>query len=279
MATSGSVDYTRTRNQIIELALQCIGVTDVTNPNIIMQASDMLNILLKAIQNKHVFLPTIDRTQKTFVASSEVTGTDGKIYTCMLSHTSSANDRPITGANFTTFWVEKGSTGGGWITATSYSSIGDFSPGNDCIGIEKAFIRDGGNDYPLTIIDKNKYSNILDKSNTGRPYLLYFEQKLTPQIYLYYQPDRTDYVLHYWKVTKLEDFDAAGNNPDMTQRWIDYLIFALAYKLSFLYGTPVDQKEYIRLESQRLFAEAKANDVEYEDRTFIKPAFSRRRYY
>jgi hypothetical protein len=35
-----------------------------------------------------------------------VTGTDTAVYRCILAHTSTADDRPITGANWETYWIE-----------------------------------------------------------------------------------------------------------------------------------------------------------------------------
>lgn len=63
--------------------------------------------------------------------ADEVLGTDGKNYRCLSSHTSTADDRPITGANWATYWEQKGhsalalvsgSSGIAWVVDTSYSS-------------------------------------------------------------------------------------------------------------------------------------------------------------
>ncbi len=53
--------------------------------------------------------------------ASEVTGTDANIYTCTISHTSAASNRPITGADYASYWVAGGSTGGVWASGTAYT--------------------------------------------------------------------------------------------------------------------------------------------------------------
>lgn len=39
-----------------------------------------------------------------YIVGDVVLGTDGKVYGCILAHTSTTNDRPITGANWATYW-------------------------------------------------------------------------------------------------------------------------------------------------------------------------------
>jgi len=58
-----------------------------------------------------------------FGPSSEVLGTDGKNYTCILAHTAAAINKPITGANWATYWTQKGSSGGTWVDGSAYTAI------------------------------------------------------------------------------------------------------------------------------------------------------------
>lgn len=50
-----------------------------------------------------------------------VTGTDALNYTCILPHTSSSSNRPITGSQYNLFWKQTGSGGSAWVTATEYA--------------------------------------------------------------------------------------------------------------------------------------------------------------
>ncbi len=51
-----------------------------------------------------------------------VVGSNGLDYRCILAHTSTAADKPITGVNWATYWVATGSSGLGsiWASGTLY---------------------------------------------------------------------------------------------------------------------------------------------------------------
>jgi len=51
----------------------------------------------------------------------EVLGTDDLNYTCIKDHTAAAADKPITGANYETYWSQIGSAGGTWAVDTAYT--------------------------------------------------------------------------------------------------------------------------------------------------------------
>jgi hypothetical protein len=53
-------------------------------------------------------------------AISEVIGSDTKNYRCILSHASLADNMPVTGPNYSTYWTEAGSSGVAWASGTNY---------------------------------------------------------------------------------------------------------------------------------------------------------------
>ena len=57
------------------------------------------------------------------MVDTKVIGTDGLIYTCILDHTSSAANKPITGVNYATYWELKGTSGSVWVTGTAYKKV------------------------------------------------------------------------------------------------------------------------------------------------------------
>lgn len=60
-------------------------------------------------------------------AADEVLGSDDKNYTCILKHTASDDNKPVTGADYTTYWTQSGSSGSAWVDGTSYSSGEDIT--------------------------------------------------------------------------------------------------------------------------------------------------------
>lgn len=281
MATSESSDYDLTATKIINSALRKLNVQDelaVASGKRMQTALEALNVATKALQDRHIFLWTIKWVQKTFTASSEVTGSDGSIYTCILSHTSASTNKPITGANWTTYWVLRGDTGGAWVDATDYSSIGDFSLEDTDLDIMSVKIRDGGNDYDVNLVSRQNYMDITSKDNLGRPYMLWLDRQLIPRCYLSYQPDNTDYVLHLQKVVKLQDFDKANNDPDVRASCLRTLIFGTAADLAFEYPSVSSKKRNdLKAEFEKSLLFFKKGDSETDDHSFVKPAYGRRR--
>jgi hypothetical protein len=279
MATSGSFDWELTRDQIITAALRKLGVVPqgkTATTDQITEGAEALNVMVKDWQNNGVNLWTLEWVASPLdTASSEVTGTDSLIYTCTLGHTSSSEDKPITGSNWPTFWRQAGSTGGTWVTSTAYTSIGDKYPDVDTLHILKAFIRYDGDDYPLELASWDTYLDIQDKySNTSRPTHLLLDKGIPPRMALHPVPDRTDYVLHYLRVRMLEDFDAAGDTPDFPVRWTKAAIFGLAADLAPEYG--IDRLERKDLEAKAVFLFEKAKGGEKENTTedFTAPAYT-----
>lgn len=245
MTTSNSTDFNPQQQALAREVLERLSLVDPEESieaAMLVSVRNTMNYIIKSWQNDHTFLHTRTWTQKTFTASSEVTGSDGNIYTCILSHTSSASNKPVTGANYAMYWTQKGDTGGVWVTATSYSAIGDFTADADTTEIEEAFVRDGGKDYAVSIVSMNEYLQILDKTHTGRPYLLAFDKQLSPKVYLHYQPDLTTYVLHYLRTRKIEDFDGAANTADLRPEQLEALIATTAYKVAPKFNKPLQER-------------------------------------
>lgn len=276
MATSGSSNWTQTRDEIITRMLrkaQAIGVSETPTPSRIAQASDVLNSIVKNIQTDGVMLWTLDWVTKTLTASNEVTGTDGEVYTCIRSHTSATTNKPITGADWSTYWVKRGSTGGVWADTTAYTSVGDFDLETDLIAVEKAFIRRDGIDYQLDLKDFQNYGDVSDKALESIPGMFYIDRGLTQHGYLFPLPQDTDMVLHYQKIRHIEDFDASANTPDFPVRWILPLIYLGAADLGEDFDLEFIQVRDLRAQGTRLMKKALKFEAPREDNEFIDPAY------
>lgn len=258
MATSGSYDWSLTASGIINEALEDLGViVPGGTPSTAIQTSTLavLQRITKTLSAKGMRVWSIDWVQKTFSAPSEVTGTDGNIYTCILSHTGASANRPITGANYTTYWVQAGSSGGSWATS-AYTSTGDFDVDAQTLNILQAFIREGTQDTTIPIGRMEDYFTIVDKTIYGKPSALYYDKLKTGHIYLYPQPDFTNYanyVLHYLRESMLEDFDAVGNDPDFPSVFIDYLVKELRYTVAPKYHKTIQEISFYKADRDEAF--------------------------
>jgi hypothetical protein len=259
MATSGSSNWTQTRDNIIYQVADIVGITEEgSTPNAaqISLISRQLNQFIKWLQAvHHVKIWKHEWAQKIFSAPSEVTGTDSNIYTCIRSHTSSSDNKPITGDNWTTYWKKKGSTGGSWVTSTAYTSSGDFTDSSDLIGITQAYIRKNDTDKEVEVISNFEYASLPNKTDFGDPIRINFDGKLSPTIFVNPQVEDTDeVVLHYEKIMRIEDFDASGNTPDFPVHWIDPVVWKVAHKVGIIYKIPVQELREIKREADELLS-------------------------
>lgn len=266
MATSGSYDFSMNRNDIIKHALRKLGIPaqgQDLEPKQIQDAAESLEMITKA-QNIGVRLWSRTWETKVFTASDEVTGSDGSVYTCMKSHTSAADNKPVTGGDYSSYWTRRGSTGGTWVTSTSYSSSGDFTLDPTVIDIDKAFIRDGagGGDTPVNIVPLPQYMELGTKDSLGQPHTLAIAQFRVPEVYLYPQPDNTNYVLHYLQVRHLQNAGAQNNDPDFPVNWLWGLVYELAVDLAPEYGVGGSRIRVLEAKRARLMASAHGQDSE-----------------
>lgn len=277
MATSGSYDFTETRLEITKAAMENCGIlspNESPTSDQITSVSRDLNLLVKGLQANGIRIWKLDWRTATFTASSEVTGTDSNIYTCTRSHTSGATSKPITGANYTTYWRQDGSTGGTWVTSTAYSAVGQITPTADVIGIYEAFLRRNNQDIPLEIIAFDKYfSEVFTKYDEGQPQMITFDSRISPQIYLYPQPNDTTDVLHYLAVVKLEDFDADANDADFPAKLYDLLVWGLSYRVSHKFRLPLTERQMFLNEFNKALVEMRRNDKFISSGEFLESCF------
>jgi len=287
MAKSGSFDYNVTRNEIIFRALRIIGALSegisATSAQV-SNGADALNSLVKQLQTEGIRLWTYDWQTYNLSASSAVDGTDGNQYRCIRSHTSDSTNKPVTGADYSTYWIkDSGLTTSTWATATSYNSINDIAIGSSYIGIDRAFLRDPSDgssesshdDTELDIISFADWFSLPNKNTNGDPTAIAFDNQLTGTLYLYpepYQAD-TDMVIHARVVKLHDDFDASGDTPDFPVRWAECLTFGLAHRLSYEYGIPMQERSDIAREFERLKFFARADDTRKVTSEFVIGAY------
>jgi len=279
MATSGTYDFSLTANDIINEALEDLGVIvpgGTPASAITTSALQRLNVITKALSTRGIRVWSVDWVTKTFSAPSEVTGTDGNVYTCIKGHTGAAASRPITGADYTSYWYQTGDTGGVWVNATAYTTPGDFDADAQTLDIVQANIRYNDTVTPVRRITMQEYFNISDKWRCGTPAYIAFDKLLTGHIYLHPQPDFSDYadyVLHYLRESKLEDFDLVTNDPDFNAVYLDYLIKALRYALSPKFKKTLQEQAFFKSEMDEAFRYLKKEEAPTSSGSSITPSF------
>jgi len=259
--------YNVTESQILSRVFRILGVTQEGQQPSAAQIScarEALGALIRSFQDRGVHFWT---TAWMYVAlsttPSSVLGTDGKYYRCINSHISDSDNKPITGKNWTSYWLETTTaTTTVWATSTTYYSNNMvLDPTLD--DLEQAFIRDtSGYDTTLELVDAKAWGELSNKNEIGRPTKIWLNRTLTRTIQLWPIPDLTTYVLHYRRIRYLNDFTAVTGTGDFPQSWIDAIIFHLAHRLSFEYGNPIQEREELKMTALELEAVARGYNHE-----------------
>jgi len=233
MATSGSTDFSSSRDTIIKGALRKVGAlaqgqTPTTND--VNDAAEALNNLAKAwmadgmplwkLETYDFSLTDAVNTYRIGTGQTLATDKPQKIIQAWIRETSSGLDTPL---------------------------------------------------KMETLYDYNRLSN--KSSTGRPIQLTYHPQRTFGDIYIYPTPDATiaaafDVFIRYQ--APYEDFDAAGNEPDFPQEWFQALIYGLAYVLAPEYGIPIQERNVLREDMLMFKAEALSGSSE-EGSMFIQP--------
>lgn len=300
MPSSGSVDFSINRLQIIESALHIVGVLDpeetAVDASLASRSATALNLMVKAWMAKGVNLwalkeATLFLAPGTATYSLGATGTnctDSYVQTTLstdeaTSSTSigltsasgmSASDKiGIVLDDGTIHWTTiSGAPGATTTIATGLASAA--TAGNVVFAyttkinrpqrILSAYWRSiGGNDTPVEIISRTDYADLSSKTSQGKIVQAFYDPQLTlGRLSLWPTPDLATDVLRFWYARILEDFDANANTPDFPIEWGEALIYGLAERLCAVYQAPTATRQWVKAEAAEKLAIAMAYDTE-----------------
>lgn len=302
MASSGSVDFSVSRDDIITEALQYCGVlADGETPDAtqLTSCSRTLNLMVKSwinkgaglwvVQKATLFLekdkgaynvgPTGDHITESYGSTAlSVAGvdTDTTISVDSITGISDGDYIGIILDDNTSHWTTvNGAPSGSTVTLT------DALDGAAAIDNKVYFYTTktdrarrvmnlnhhnltSGNDIPMIKISREDYyHNFGNKTTNGQPTNAYFDPQLGNSVlYVYPEPDRSDNAITLTYLRPLEDFDTATDTPDFPQEWYGALCWNLAKWLMVKYGTPSQSKQEIKMLAGETLAEALMFDTE-----------------
>lgn len=291
MAKSGSTDYSVTGTTIITEALQICHVVEEGGSPSGNQSSDCLRTLNMLVKNDmkdalHLWLntylvvfPVKNQQTLTFGASGDRMCLESELVTTKLNgaHSSGATSLTVddttsmatsdvigivtdsSGIHWTTISTVDSSTG-----LTIASGLSDSASDDDRVytyttvfaqkiaRIREAWIRTTDNiDIPVDVTSQSDYSDLSDKTESGRINQLYFDpQYITSVVRTWPVPDDsyTNDRLYLYVTRYIEDFDAASNDADYPQEWFLPLAWNLAAMVAKKYGiTGGDFKEIVSI--------------------------------
>lgn len=211
MAVSGSTNFSLNRDELILDALTLIGVRqmDESIQNSDLQlASRTLNMMLKAWQADGLQLWLKRDVSGTLVASQ---------------------------ANYS-----MGPSGA------------DITVGRP-LGMVEVLLQDtDSNDTPLNMLTSNEYKELSNKTTTGTPNSYYYDPQLTSGVlYIWPAPDATaatEYTLEITYQKPVDDMDAATDDFEFPQEWLEVVKYGLAIRLAPMYGLPIEDRRQLYFE-------------------------------
>lgn len=92
-------------------------------------------------------------------------------------------------------------------------------------------------DTPIGEMSRSDYFDLPVKTNTGLPNQFYYDPgRATGTLYIWPSPSVVTNILKITYLRPIEDFDAATNDPDFPQEWLETLKYQLAVRIAPEYG-------------------------------------------
>ncbi len=301
MASSGTVNFDQTRNEIITDALVIVGaIEEGESPpaSTTASAARQLNRMVKAWQASGVHLWTrreaylfLEKSQGRYKLGPNSTDHSAEVDDAVRTELSAdaASGASSISVDSTTGIAAADNIGVvlddntiDWFTVSAIPGAitlsgtlsGAASEDNQVFAYTNKIAR------PLRIIDAQRR----DPSDQDTPIIVFSneEYQQTPNKTIigktnevHYQPTIPDGYLDVWSepetaadrlrltcIFPIEDFDTSSNNPDLPQEWLDALVWNLARRLAPSYGVPAGLRADIRSEAQILYDAASMFDQE-----------------
>ena len=313
MATSGSIDFTANRDDIITEALEQMGVLaegQAPSPDQLTSMSRTLNMLVKAWQAEGMNLFTIQKLyvyleknkneyslgsstsdhisteyNRTTTSATSVSGAS-TITVYSITDMGSADYIGIKQSDGTMHWTTiNGAPAGSTVTLTDVTtaSINSgvtvyfyTSKANRPMKISNVVISDSisNQDIPIWMISRQEYIELPNKISDGIVNSIYYDPQINlGKLFVWPESDTVDKYLTIWVQRTLEDFDAASDDADFPQEWFLPLAMNLAVISCTKYGVHRTQRSHIANVAHGL--KTMAESFDREDGFQFQPEFTR----
>jgi len=268
MSTSGSVNWTMNRDEIITDVLEdagVIGAGDTPVADDINACAMKLNMMVKAWMAQGIHLWALEEAT-LFLAEGTQTyslGSTGTHCTNTYVHTTLSSDEATSSTSIgitsatgmsasdnigvvlddgTIHWTTiSGAPGTTTTIATGLASAA--TSGNVVFAytskinrpqrILSAYRRDiDNNDTEITMTSREDYARLTNKLVEGKTVQAFYDPQLTNGVlYAWPTPDNATDVIRFWYERVLEDFDAVTDNPDFPIEWAEAICAGLLYRI------------------------------------------------
>lgn len=288
MATSGSVNYSRTANQIISLAFRLVGVGTQGEALEAEEQEDgleRLNLMVKSWQAEKIHLwkkkdavlfttasqhtysigPTGNRAATTWAEttlSADAASGASTISVTSITSMASADVLGILLDDNTMQWTTINGAPSGSTVTPAVVLTGAASSGNKVFAYAALMNRplrildmqrrdDNDTDVEVMPIARDDYRNLPNKTATGTPVQYYYDpQQTNGKLSLWLAPSDERYTMRFTAALPIEDFDQATDDPDFPVEWIEAIAYNLAQRLISSYGDTLSQMDRMELATQ-----------------------------
>ena len=302
MTTSGSFNFTLTRNEIITQALRDLGVLadgeDATADQI-TDGNIRLNMMVKAWRSKGISLPLYQELV-VFLEDSEdsyLIGATGDKATTLndyvkteLSAAASSGASTLTVDSITGIssgdvigvvldsdtihWTTvNGAPSGSTITLTAVTT-GDAAIDNHVytytsiaqrpLTVKGARVKvNDGNETPVRVITRQEYFSYVNKTATGTVTAVYYDPQIDNGVlYTYPCSNTVNDVVLLTVQRQVADFDGTNDNSDFPVEWLEPLVKNLAKRMLTKYGVDTATAEQVRIDAKESLEDAEDFDQE-----------------
>ena len=288
MALSGSYDFTRTRDQLINAAFDILGLKaegQTLSSQMVTDAAVLLNMFIKTLpaggislwryQDLVVFLTDDQRTYsigssgdhtsasyvKTEISTAAVVGASSVIVDSITGISASDNIGIVLDSGAIQWTTVSGAPSGSTITLaavlTGAVAVDNHvytytSKSQRPLRILDARIKiNDGNETPVNLISREEYFNQPTKTATGKASQLYYNPTLTNgTLYVWPTSNSSTDTLHLTAQRQLQDLDSANDNLDFPQEWELALAYSLADLLITSYGDAISPQKAERISTK-----------------------------
>ena len=309
MATSGSVDFSLNRDELIKRSLRILGVLDFNETPTADQVNDAsitLNMMVKSWQaagynlwryqeatlfmtegtNSYTLSSTGARCTESYVTTAVATAassTDLTIDVDSIAGISSGDFIGVFLDGGTFQWTTvNGAPAGVTITLTDaltddvsvdavvYTFTTKVNRPVKVLGARRV---DSGIETELYEMNYFEFQNQPNKTSKSTPVAYMYDRKLSAKLFLWQTPGDDKLLINVTLAREFDDFDAQANTMDFPDEWYDALTYNLAVRLAPEYGVNMQRFGMVKAEAEQYLQAVLAWDRD-DAGVFFQPDFS-----
>lgn len=265
-----------TIEQICTTAMKLAGRGDKPSSDDFAEALRTLMVILSdwAAVRDIQFWNLAEQTEDVPIGD-RVTGSDSLTYQCIVDHSATTDDYPVTGDLYKNYWKASrlDTDVVVWASGSSYTTNKTITISDLELEDALAFrLQHDGQFSPVEKISKMEFEQ-LPKDELGTPVKACVEKTGSGIVVrLWPNNELSDAKLFYYAVKRPSDYIGTDLFP-LADQWAQALYYALAVELGFMYNISMDRLKVLGLKARDEFNKAFQTNESEPDECFVKPCY------